>query len=224
MSGDFDIRYEKHLFWLEGKEGGERFVTRNEEILPKDLSGYNLSHADLFGARLNKVNLSGANLSGANLSHANLFDADLSAARLIEANLLDANLIGADLTRAILIGASIDLSTIQRDVEKLGNVDFTNVKLYQHDGIMAPDLANAAIIERLVELGIGDAKVLGKYSINSDKVVSDDRYISPLELSNLDRLGFGVVASMPTKEQLEVIRKEVEPVRSISLDQYLSEP
>jgi hypothetical protein len=67
-----------------------------------DLRDANLSGANLSRADLRDANLSGANLSGANLSRANLRDANLSGA-----NLRDANLSGADLMDANLEGADL---------------------------------------------------------------------------------------------------------------------
>ena len=55
-----------------------------------DLSDANLSCANLYGANLSCANLSGANLSGANLSGADLYGADLSGANLSCANLYGA--------------------------------------------------------------------------------------------------------------------------------------
>ena len=60
------------------------------------------SRADLSGANLSRADLSGANLSGADLSRAYLSGADLSGANLSRANLSRANLSGADLSRADL--------------------------------------------------------------------------------------------------------------------------
>ena len=76
---------EKHKFYLDGKEGGER----------ANLSGANLGGAKLSGANLIRAELSDANLSGANLSEADLRLADLSGADLSDANLSRANLSGA---------------------------------------------------------------------------------------------------------------------------------
>ncbi|MEP0915332.1 pentapeptide repeat-containing protein [Leptolyngbya sp. DQ-M1] len=88
-----------------------------------DLSGTDLSRANLRGAYLFNANLSGAdlsranlqgaylfntNFSGADLSEANLRGADLSEANLSEANLSRANLSGADLNGANLKGAGLD--------------------------------------------------------------------------------------------------------------------
>ncbi len=61
-----------------------------------NLSGADLSRADLSGANLSDADLSGANLSGANLSCADLRGANLSGA-----NLSCADLCGADLRGAI---------------------------------------------------------------------------------------------------------------------------
>ena len=78
-----------------------------------DLSGADLSGASLRGADLRGADLSGAYLSGANLMSAKLSDADLSGANLMSAKLSDADLSGADLRSADLRSAdlrSADLS------------------------------------------------------------------------------------------------------------------
>jgi len=72
-----------------------------------DLSGANLSEADLRWADLSWANLRGADLRWANLSGANLRGADLSWANLSEANLRGANLREADLSWANLRGANL---------------------------------------------------------------------------------------------------------------------
>ena len=82
---------EKHRKWLTDEEGGEC-----ADLSGADLSKADLSRADLSGANLRQANLSKADLSGANLSEANLSWADLS-----EANLSWADLSWADLSGAI---------------------------------------------------------------------------------------------------------------------------
>jgi len=67
----------------------------------------NLSGADLSGADLRRANLSGADLSGADLRRANLSGADLYGADLYGADLSGADLSGADLRRADLSGADL---------------------------------------------------------------------------------------------------------------------
>jgi len=76
-------------------------------LFEADLSGADLSRANLYGADLSGANLSGANLYGADLSGANLSGADLSRADLSGANLSGADLSGADLSRANLFGANL---------------------------------------------------------------------------------------------------------------------
>jgi uncharacterized protein YjbI with pentapeptide repeats len=73
-----------------------------------NLSRADLSGADLRQAYLSRADLSKADLSRANLSRANLSGADLSGAILIEATLRQANLSGADLSKAILIEADLN--------------------------------------------------------------------------------------------------------------------
>ena len=85
---------ENHLHWLKRD-------CDNWESMKADLSGANLSRADLYRADLFKADLSGANLSRADLYRADLLRADLSGA----------NLFGADLS-----GADISESTIDSDI------------------------------------------------------------------------------------------------------------
>ena len=97
----------KHKLWLENKEGGER-----ADLSGADLSRADLSRADLSGADLSWADLSRADLSGADLSRADLSGADLSWADLSRANLSGADLSWADLSRANLSGANLDYSTL----------------------------------------------------------------------------------------------------------------
>jgi uncharacterized protein YjbI with pentapeptide repeats len=77
------------------------------DLSDADLSGANLRSAYLRGADLSSADLSGANLFGANLRSADLSGADLSGAYLSGANLRSADLSGADLRGADLIGADL---------------------------------------------------------------------------------------------------------------------
>jgi hypothetical protein len=72
-----------------------------------DLSGTDLSYANLSGADLEGADLSGADLSVAQLSDTWLLGADLSGADLSAANLHEAFLISADLTDADLRDADL---------------------------------------------------------------------------------------------------------------------
>ena len=99
---------------------------RNAEVKP-DLSGANLSEANL-----SKINLSEACLIGADLNLADLIGADLSLAnligtKLIGAHLRNANLIGAYLRNANLIGA--DLQNANLTGANLCGVDLTGANL-----------------------------------------------------------------------------------------------
>jgi len=72
-----------------------------------DLSGVNLSGADLCGANFKEANLRGADLSKAELHGVNFHKANLHGADLTEANLPDAILAQADLTEASLTKADL---------------------------------------------------------------------------------------------------------------------
>ncbi|WP_445175674.1 pentapeptide repeat-containing protein [Microcoleus sp.] len=78
---------------------------RHRNLSGFDLSDADLRYANLSGANLRSADLSGADLSGANLTSADLSGADLSGANLIDANLMSAYLSGADLRSADLSGA-----------------------------------------------------------------------------------------------------------------------
>ncbi|GGX16788.1 pentapeptide repeat-containing protein [Streptomyces chartreusis] len=88
------------------------------DLSQADLTGADLSQADLTGADLSQANLTGANLRQANLTSVNLGDAILTSAKLVGADLTDAylanaNLTGADLsqadlTRAHMSGANLN--------------------------------------------------------------------------------------------------------------------
>jgi hypothetical protein len=99
---DIKKTLELHTAWRRGEECGER-----ADLSGANLSGANLSRANLSGANLSRADLSGANLSGANLFGANLSGANLSGADLFGANLSGANLSGADLSGADLSGANL---------------------------------------------------------------------------------------------------------------------
>ena len=96
---------------------------QNLDLVP-DLSGIDLSRAQLVDTYLGRTNLVGANLSRANLSGANLGKSDLTGANLSYANLYrailsTANLTGADLTQvhlreAQLNGAILEGATLSK--------------------------------------------------------------------------------------------------------------
>jgi len=109
-----------------------------------NLSGANLSGADLSRANLSEAKLSGAylsraNLSEAKLSEANLSGADLSRAYLSEADLSEANLYGAYLSGANLSGANLygaylsraNLSEAKLSEANLSRANLSEAKLYE---------------------------------------------------------------------------------------------
>jgi uncharacterized protein YjbI with pentapeptide repeats len=91
-----------HGRWLSGEPDGTR-----ANLSGADLSGANLHRANLGGADLHQANLYGANLSWANLYGADLYGANLRGANLYGADLNQANLSRADLSGANLSGANL---------------------------------------------------------------------------------------------------------------------
>jgi hypothetical protein len=98
-----------HKAWLAG-DGGCRANLTGEDLTGANLREANLTRAhltgtDLTGANLTRAHLTGTDLTGANLRGANLTGTDLTGTDLTGANLRGANLYGTDLTRANLRGA-----------------------------------------------------------------------------------------------------------------------
>ena len=125
FSGDVLFEYESDNATM--KKAVEAAVDDNA-----DLSGANLSDADLSDANLSGANLSDADLSDADLSGANLSDADLSGADLSDANLSDADLSGADLSDANLSDA--DLSGANLSGANLSGANLSDAAIYYSDG------------------------------------------------------------------------------------------
>ncbi|MBW4642982.1 MAG: pentapeptide repeat-containing protein [Goleter apudmare HA4340-LM2] len=79
-----------------------------------DLSGANLSDADLSLVNLSRANLSDADLSGVNFNRANLSEANLSVANLSRANLSGANCNSTNFSGANLSGAELSTADFSR--------------------------------------------------------------------------------------------------------------
>ncbi|MFD2175716.1 pentapeptide repeat-containing protein [Rhodobacter lacus] len=140
---------EEHVTIEWNADGAFRFLERlhatyhgrNNRILSKiDLSGANLSGADLGSTEFSGANLSGADLRRANLIGANLFRADLS-----EAKLSGANLFRADLSEAKLSGANlfrVDFSEAKLSGADLSGADLSGANLSGAD-LRRADLSGA---------------------------------------------------------------------------------
>ena len=118
-----------------------------------NLSGADLSRADLSGANLRYADLGRANLSGADLSRA-----DLSGANLRYADLGRANLSGADLSRADLSGANLRYADLGR--ANLSGADLSRADLSGAD-LRYADLSGADLYgAKLSELTIAQTSIL----------------------------------------------------------------
>ena len=109
----------KHLERLkQGVEAWNRWRKDNPEEKP-NLSGANLSKADLNEADLSRSNLSGANFSKADLIEAdltrsNLKGANFSKADLSRGDLRSANIRGANLSNSFLMGANLSWANLSK--------------------------------------------------------------------------------------------------------------
>jgi hypothetical protein len=91
----------------QGVDAWNAWRTQHAEV-QLDLSGANLSRANLIGVYLDYAQLSRANLIGADLSGAHFSYAELIGAELIGANLSRSNLGRADFSYTHLSGANLD--------------------------------------------------------------------------------------------------------------------
>ena len=112
-----------------------------------DLSGVNLSGADLSCTSMIRANLSGADLSGADLSHTHLFHANMSSENakqsfLFNADALYTDLSGANLSYAFLKYA--DLSGAHLRNANLRGADLGGTDL-RRANLMGADLSGAKV-------------------------------------------------------------------------------
>ena len=105
----------------------ERLVKAEKSLRVYDLTGANLTRAELKGANLSDAKLEGANLTRAELEDANLSDAELEGAKLEGANLKRANLKFAELTGAILKYAILEGVSLHEAELEGANLEFAEL-------------------------------------------------------------------------------------------------
>jgi uncharacterized protein YjbI with pentapeptide repeats len=141
------VAHKEHIARLNQGVDAWNAWRRAEGAPPPDLSGADLSRANLRGA-----NLMRAGLSAANLSHANLRGADLRSANLVGADLIDASVTRANLSAAILSGANLsraylvgaDLSEAFLSVANLRNANLSGADL-RSANLVGADLIDASV-------------------------------------------------------------------------------
>jgi len=130
---------------LSGADLEEAYLS-GVDLRRSNLGGAKLSRVKLDGADLSGVNLNGVDLSGANLSRANLSGANLDGADLGGANLGGADLSGADLSGANLFEASLDDTNLRKAILRgasLGSVEASDTDLSGAD-LSEADLGEAS--------------------------------------------------------------------------------
>lgn len=131
----------------------------NEAANGRDLSGANLSKANLKKADLSEAKLSEADLTWANLSEANLGWAVLRGANLTRANLSGAILLGANLSGANLSGADVSQADLRG--AKLSEANFFGAYLSEAN-LSRADLSRANLSQaNLFKACLNDADLSG---------------------------------------------------------------
>lgn len=103
----------KRLIWEITNWGAEARDLKNEDLSGSELTDANLSIADLSNSDLSYSNLQGANLSMANLSDADLSYADLKGANLSKADLFSVDLSNTNLIEANFINYNLQATNLQ---------------------------------------------------------------------------------------------------------------
>jgi len=119
------------------------FATQGGAILREVFDwGTDLSEANLSGADLSGANLSGANLRGAELAEVSLEETDLSGANLSSASLGGVSLVRANLSKANLTGAHLFYGT-DLSGANLSGADLSNTKMDEKTRITPEQIGQA---------------------------------------------------------------------------------
>jgi uncharacterized protein YjbI with pentapeptide repeats len=149
-----------------------------------NLSHSNLSGADLIDANLSDADLRDANLIGANLDGASLRDCDLSGANLTGADLIDANLSDADLCDANL--SRTNLSDAKLPDADLSRADLTHADL-SHADLSRADLTRADLSHANLNDAVLTDAVLGNPVLSGANLIH--AVLSGVNLSGVNLSG-----------------------------------
>jgi uncharacterized protein YjbI with pentapeptide repeats len=185
----------------------ERLLTY-EDLTGLDLSGADLREWGFEGAELYDINLRGADLRDADLRDANLTDADLSGA-----NLTDADLSGANLTDADLSGANLERAIAKR--VDLRGADLREADLRDANLAYADFLGADFTDSDLTDANLNGAKnipltISDKFSHKGETVEEKKRREKEkrLRLKTINNLELRV-SKAKTDKELEALAKEV---------------
>jgi hypothetical protein len=106
-------------------------------------------HPELASANLSGLNLSGFDLSYANLFNANLQGTDLSSSNFTEANLIQANLNGATLHKTVFSGSNLRDAIVDSCVHK--DYCFVDMFTLQKSNLPAPFLARCGLPDTIIK-------------------------------------------------------------------------
>jgi uncharacterized protein YjbI with pentapeptide repeats len=116
---------------LLSESSNQKLDLRNTDISGADLTGANLQRADLRGASLQRADLTSINLYAANLEGAKLRGSVFYEANLQQTNLSTANLCGANLNKANLSEANLRSANLSG--ASLRGTNLSNANLYKAD-------------------------------------------------------------------------------------------
>ena len=200
------LKYEKlieiindHQEWLAGT-GGVRADLSGADLSDANLRRADLSSANLCGANLRRADLSSADLSGANLRRAVLRRAVLRHANLSDADLSDADLRCADLRSADLNGAELgcaDLSGADLRGADLGDADLSGAK-----GLLDPIKYIEENFEKTEE-GIIVYKAFGEHYLPNPSWEIEENSVIEEVTNPLPTITCGCGVNVATKEWAE---------------------
>jgi uncharacterized protein YjbI with pentapeptide repeats len=150
-----------------------------------DLSGANLSRADMSGAQFGYVDFSLADLSWAKLQRAHLDRAEFIRANMTDAQLAGATLRTANLTRADLRGANLrgaDLAGAVLSNTNLSEADLSDANLEDTD-------LSGTILSQARVSGASFKQARCRRTIFSDIDLSEAKYLETVQHLSLSTLG-----------------------------------
>ncbi len=170
-SNKFLERYNSHQEHLENNNNGEVFSKFAIEKLPINLAGSDLSGAIIvsgpnitFIDRIKYNHVRDGYLKGDHLTDEDRRNDYLDGNSLVLYDyLLGSYMLDQDLTGANLTGAKLDKFSLLYNLHKLEGVDFTDLQLKDCSNLLEVEESRSIIIDRMIELGIKDAKGLGDY-------------------------------------------------------------
>lgn len=119
---ELDEVIRKHKLWLNGEEGGERAI-----LVDRDLSGLDMSGADLRDAHMERADMRGASIDNADMRDAHMRGANMESIEMRGANMESAEMVNVNMRFATMIGANMENANMEYADIRNANMGDTNM-------------------------------------------------------------------------------------------------